>query len=121
MVTALWIAAGGAVGTLARFGLAGLINETRTPWGTVTVNILGSLALGVLIGVWGADHGADHQLAITIGVLGGFTTFSTFALDTIRLWEEGQTLLAVTTVLASVFIGLAAALGGLAIGRVVRS
>jgi CrcB protein len=121
MVTALWIAAGGAVGTLARFGLAGIINETRRPWGTVTVNIVGSLALGLLIAVWGADHEGDHQLAVTIGVLGGFTTFSTFALDTIRLWEEGEAGLALSTVLASVVLGLAAAVGGLAVGRLLRS
>lgn len=61
MVTALWIAAGGALGTLARFGLAGLVNEATHPCRTVMVNVLGSLALGVLIGVWGTDHIANHR------------------------------------------------------------
>lgn len=117
MVTALWIAAGGAVGSLARFGLAGLINESGHPWGTVTVNVLGSFILGMLVGLWGVDHAADHQVAVTVGVLGGFTTFSTFALDTIRVWEEGQPALALGTVLVSVLVGIAAAVAGLALGR----
>lgn len=121
MVTAVWIAAGGAVGTLARFGLAGLINQSSHPWGTVAVNVLGSLALGVFIGGWGFDHVANHQLALTVGVLGGFTTFSTFALDTIGLWESGQTAQAVATVAISVFVGLGAAVGGLALGRAISA
>jgi len=121
MVTALWIAAGGAVGTLARYGLAGAINQSSHPWGTVTVNLAGSLALGVLIGIWEGGPPADHQLAITIGVLGGFTTFSTFALDTIALWERGDGGVALLTVAVSVVGGLAAAIAGLALGRLMSS
>lgn len=121
MVTAVWVAAGGAIGTLARFGLAGALNGSGHPWGTVTVNILGSLALGFFIGIWGVDHGADHELALTVGALGGFTTFSTFALDTIQLWEDGRAFLAVTTLAISVVVGLAAAVAGLAIGRTVTA
>jgi CrcB protein len=121
MATALWIAAGGAVGTLARFGLSGLINDYSHPWGTVTVNVVGSLALGILAGLWGVGHVGDQQLALTVGLLGGFTTFSTFALDTLRLWEEGQGALALVNVVVSVVFGLAAAIGGLAIGRAVAS
>lgn len=117
MITALWIAGGGAVGTLARFGLAGLVNQTSHPWGTVVVNITGSLLLGVLVGLWGVDHSFDHQRALTVGVLGGFTTFSTFAIDTLRLWEDGKVGVAAATVLISVAGGLLAAIGGLAIGR----
>lgn len=117
MVTAIWIAAGGAVGTLARFGLAGLINQQGHPWGTVTVNVVGSLLLGIAIGIWGVEHATEHQLAVTVGLLGGFTTFSTFALDTIRLWESGNTGLAAATVVVSVGLGLGAAVAGLLAGR----
>lgn len=109
------------MGTLARFGLAGLINGSGHPWGTVAVNVIGSLLLGFAIGFWGADHGADHELAVTVGVLGGFTTFSTFALDTIRLWESDQTALAIVTVVVSVSVGLAVAVGGLLAGRALAS
>ena len=119
MSTAVWIAVGGALGTLARFGLAGLINQSGYPWGTVAVNILGSFALGVLAGLWGAEHTANHQLAMSIGLLGGFTTFSTFALDTIRLWESGSTALAMATVVVSVVAGIGSALLGIALGRMI--
>lgn len=51
MYTAIWVAVGGALGALARYGLAGVVNFRAHPWGTVTVNVVGSLALGVLIGV----------------------------------------------------------------------
>lgn len=119
MTTALWIAAGGALGTLARFGLAGLINGDGHPWGTVAVNILGSLLLGLAAGAWGVTHATDYQAAATVGVLGGFTTFSTFTLDTVHLWETGHTGLAMSTAVLSVVIGLAAAVVGLVVGRAV--
>lgn len=117
MATALWIEVGGAVGTLARFAVTGLFEGLGHPWGTVTVNIVGSLVLGLLAGMWGVGHVADQQLALSVGLLGGFTTFSTFALDTIRLWENGSAALAAVTVAVSVLVGLAAAIAGLAIGR----
>ena len=117
MLTAIWIAIGGAAGSLARFGVAGALNSDRHPWGTVTVNIVGSLVIGLLIGLWGFGQQSDHQLAITVGLLGGFTTFSTFALDTISLWEQDQIGLAIGTVAASLIGGLAAVAIGLAAGR----
>jgi len=117
MATALWIAAGGAAGTLARYGMAGLINQSNHPWGTVAVNILGSTALGFLIGLWRFEHPADRHLAVTIGLLGGFTTFSTFALDTILVWEGGQPVLAMVSVAVSVIGSLAGAVVGLMVGR----
>ena len=121
MSTALLVALGGAAGSLARFGIAGALNSSRHPWGTVTVNLVGSLALGLLIGVWGLGADAAHRTAITVGLLGGFTTFSTFALDTVRLWEDGQMALAVGTVAVSVVGGLLAAVVGLAVGRALVS
>jgi CrcB protein len=117
MSTAVWIAVGGALGTLARYGLVGLINQRGYPWGTVAVNIVGSFALGVLVGLWGAEHTSNHQLALSIGVLGGFTTFSTFALDTISVWQNGSTGLAVVTVVVSVAAGIGAAVMGIGLGR----
>jgi CrcB protein len=109
------------VGTLARFAVTGLFDSNGHPWGTVTVNIVGSFALGALAGAWGVGHVADRQLALTVGLLGGFTTFSTFALDTIRLWENGKPGLAAATVALSVVVGLAAAVAGLVIGRAVAT
>ena len=117
MTTAIWIAAGGAAGTLARYGMAGTINASGHPWGTVVVNLTGSLALGLLIGFWGFDHVDDHQLAVTIGFLGGFTTFSTFALDTVAILQDGRASLAVLSVVVSVFGSLILVIVGLLVGR----
>lgn len=117
MSTALWVAVGGAVGSLARYGLAGAINFRAHPWGTVTVNIVGSLILGILIGLWGFHADDSHRIGLAVGLLGGFTTFSSFAIDTIYLWEQGDFTLAAGTVAATVLVGLAAAVGGIAIGR----
>ena len=117
MSTALWVAAGGAFGSLARFAIADFMNGRSHPWGTVTVNLLGSFVLGLLIGLWGFRLEHPHQVGVTVGLLGGFTTFSTFALDTVRLWEDGRASAAVLTVGVSVLVGLAAAVAGLLAGR----
>ncbi|MGB7860799.1 MAG: CrcB family protein [Acidimicrobiia bacterium] len=117
MTTALLVAAGGAVGSLARYALAGVINLRGHPWGTIVVNLLGSFILGVLLGMWGFKADAPTRVAVAVGILGGFTTFSTFALDTLYLWDVGQPTMAIVNVLVSVGVGIAAAFGGLVIGR----
>ncbi len=117
MYTAIWVAVGGALGALARYGLAGVVNFRAHPWGTVTVNVVGSLALGVLIGFWGFHADSSLRIGVAIGLLGGFTTFSSFAVDVIYLWERGEGLLAVTTILITLVVGLGAAVAGVGIGR----
>lgn len=117
MVTVLWVAFGGAAGSVARYALGGLLNNRAHPLGTIVVNVIGSLVLGVLIGLWGFEEDAAHRLGISIGLLGGFTTFSTFALDTLSLWENGQPGVAIANVAASVGLGIAAAIAGLMMGR----
>jgi CrcB protein len=86
-------------------------------WGTLAVNILGSLAMGMLAG-WFALEGEGGQtlrLFLTTGLLGGFTTFSAFSLDVVLLWERGQMAAAAGYVAASVGIAILAVLLGLAI------
>jgi len=117
MVTALWVALGGAVGSVARYALAGSINLRYQPWGTVSVNVLGSLVLGVLIGFWGFHADSPMRVGVAIGLLGGFTTFSSFAIDTIYLWDTGQTGVAVSSLTISVVVGIGAAILGIALGR----
>ncbi len=117
MVTLSWVAFGGAVGSVARYLVSGGLNGRFHPWGTVLVNVLGSFLLGVLLGKWGMAADSPGRIGITVGLLGGFTTFSAFSLDTVRLWENGQASVALVTVVASVALGLLGAVAGVFIGR----
>ncbi|TPW29334.1 fluoride efflux transporter CrcB [Pararhizobium mangrovi] len=118
----LLVALGGAIGaslrhfvgvTATRFGGPGF------PWGTMTVNILGSFVMGVIVELVARRLGQsiNMRLFLMTGLLGGFTTFSSFSLDTAFLWERGQGTLAAVYVVASVVAGIAALFGGLALIR----
>lgn len=118
----LAIAFGGAVGALGRHfvnvGMAAWIGH-GLPWGTLTVNIVGSFAMGVLVHVMAVTWTVSPELRalLTVGGVGAFTTFSTFSLDAVLLYDRGQTMFAALYVVASV-VG---AIGGLLIGlRVAR-
>jgi CrcB protein len=104
------IALGGALGSVLRYLLVSAIGA---PLGTLAVNILGSLAIGALFAGLGAREG--WQLFLMTGVLGGFTTFSAFSLDTLKLIEAGQTPQALAYVGASVALSLAAVALGVAL------
>lgn len=85
------------------------------PYGTVAVNVLGSLAMGILTGYFSArlDPGHPWKLLLTTGVLGGFTTFSTFSLDAVALFERGDASLSALYTVGSVVASVAALLVGL--------
>ena len=103
----LLVAAGGAFGSVLRFLVATLSVEAfgvAFPWGTLLVNVLGSAAIGVLGGIGIAGN---LRLLLITGVLGGFTTFSAFSLETGLLWQRAAWL-AVVYVAASLMLGLAA-------------
>lgn len=106
------IALGGALGSVLRY-LA--VAAVGTPWGTALVNVLGSLAIGVAFVL--LDTRAGWQLFLMTGLLGGFTTFSAFSLDTLKLIQQGQTLQAGAYVLASVALSLVAVALGVALAR----
>ena len=92
-MTFLLVAAGGAAGSLARWGLGGWIQGTTGaafPWGTLAVNVLGCAAIGALAAFaprWGLPE--PWRIGLQVGVLGGFTTFSSFGLETFRLASNG--------------------------------
>jgi fluoride exporter len=91
------------------------------PWGTLAINVAGSLLMGLLAG-WlaekaGADWAHDARLLLMTGLLGGFTTFSAFSLDAWLLWERGAALHAGAYVLACVVLSIAALGAGLGVGR----
>jgi fluoride exporter len=106
------IALGGAIGSVLRYLMVAAIGA---PWGVAAVNVLGSLMIGVLFVLLDARSG--WQLFLMTGALGGFTTFSAFSLDTLKLVEQGQPLHAALYVLISVALSLIAVALGLAIAR----
>ena len=116
----LAIALGGVLGTLARGGLMSLFSASsvRFPWGIWIINCLGCLALGWVLGAGqrlGWVHGELKNFA-TIGFLGAFTTFSTFAYDTLALGLEGEWRVAAIYVVCSLLGGIAAVGLGLFLG-----
>ncbi|MFO1018481.1 MAG: fluoride efflux transporter CrcB [Hyphomonadaceae bacterium] len=119
MIQVLLVAMGGAVGSLARFGVGVAMARwlgLAFPWGTLTVNILGGLAMGLLAARVGPD--TEHvRLALGVGVLGGFTTFSAFSLETVRLMQH-QPGLAALYVVASVTLSVGACWAGYSLGRI---
>ena len=115
----LQVALGGAIGASARYGvnLLAVRLVPGLPLGTLAVNVLGCLAMGLLTAMLMLRGGQHLAPLLLTGVLGGFTTFSAFALDTMTLWERGAGGQAIGYVLASVVLSLVAVMAGLAIGR----
>lgn len=120
-----YVAIGGAFGAVCRYLLGGWIGSPGGglfPWATLIVNVVGSFVMGALA-AWLSKalpaHQAELRALLAVGVLGGFTTFSAFSLETALLAEKGQWVLAAGYVIASVLLCVAALLGGLAMVRAV--
>lgn len=122
MTNILLVAAGGAFGSVLRY-LVGQwtlrLAGPAFPWGTLTVNIVGSFVIGLFAEMIGRRFGASPELRLLLvtGILGGFTTFSAFSLDAASLLERGAGLTATVYVLASVGLSIGAVFAGLAVGR----
>ncbi len=122
MQTLLAVAAGGALGAGARYLVSSHIARwfgTAFPWGTLACNVVGALLMGVLVGVMARVwHLQDPWRALlTTGILGGFTTFSTFSLEAALFIERGQHWLALLYAVTSVVLCLLALLGALWLTR----
>lgn len=121
MALVLAVAIGGAFGSVMRYLLAKAVNEwlgRDFPYGTLSVNVIGCLIAGMCY-VWliERDAAAEWRALVLIGVLGGFTTFSAFSVDTLRLWEQSGAAPALANVLTSVVASLAACGIGIWIAR----
>jgi len=116
----LFVCLGAGVGAPTRYLVDRAIqvrHDTVMPWGTLSVNVVGSLVLGLLTGL--AGHRAvptEVSLALGTGLCGALTTYSTFSYETLRLYEDGARLFAFINVGVSLVAGLGAALGGYALG-----
>ncbi len=122
-MTYLWVALGGALGSVARYAVslgAARWLGTGFPWGTLAVNVAGSFAIGLLAALVASDGrpalGADARAFVTIGILGGFTTFSSFSLETLTLARSGalgaaaaNAALSLAACLVAVWLGFGAA------------
>lgn len=125
LVASALVASGGALGATARYHVGRLVTELvgvrvvdGFPWATLIVNVAGSLLMGLLVG-WFARSGSSEglRLLLGVGVLGGFTTFSTFSLEMMLLIQRGTPSLALAYAAVSVVAGLGALWLGLIVMR----
>ena len=113
LVNAAYVGAGGFIGAVVRYFLSGLVQRTAGamgfPYGTLVVNMVGCLAIGVVVGMIDTRQvlHPEFRVFLLVGVLGGFTTYSTFGLETFALLKDTEYLRAVTNVMVHVILGLA--------------
>lgn len=117
----LYIALGGAIGAVGRYAVVSAVGALGHgfPYGTLVVNILGSAILGGLVEVFALYWSPSQELRamIVVGMLGAFTTFSTFSLDVVTLFNRGEAVLAFAYVVASVVLSVGAFWLGMSIMR----
>ena len=108
------VAMGGAIGSMARYGVSALVikqvNPTHFPWGTFSVNILGCLLAGVFLLAAESMQSISQEarLFVVTGLLGGFTTFSAFGIETLGLLRRGEVLIAISYASLSIIVGILA-------------
>ncbi len=121
MTKYILLASGGAIGTLLRYSLSGLVYKALSggfPWGTLFVNLAGSFAIGLMWGIFEIETlSSNIRNFIFIGILGGFTTFSTFALENFSLFRDGEIKFALLNILASNILGILLVFAGFLLSR----
>lgn len=121
----LILAAGGALGTVLRFSAANLAHRLAGgtfPWGTLAVNLSGSFIIGMLWGIFSVKQlSPDLRNFVFIGILGGYTTFSTFTLECFNLIRDNQIRIALINILVSNILGIALVVAGFFLSRYVTA
>ncbi len=119
MISYIWIALGGAIGTAGRYWLSGVIARSfgeTFPWGTLIINVTGSFIIGFFAALTGPDGrlfvSSNARQFVMIGMCGGYTTFSSFSLQTLNLMNNGEWYRAVANIGASVALCLIAVWAG---------
>ena len=120
----LAVAAGGSLGSVARYlvGIGfGKLLGSKFPWGTLFINITGSLLIGVFAGLFAVRWNLPQAVRIflVVGICGGYTTFSTFSLDSFYLIQRGEVAAAAAYMIASVVLSVGALIAGIQIVRVI--
>ncbi len=122
MLNIALVALGGAIGSVARYLVAvwsARLAGPGFPWGTLTVNIVGAFLIGLTVEVIARrfDASAEMRVFLVTGVIGGFTTWSSFTLDAVALFERGDLGLSALYLASSLVVSFAAIFAGLALGR----
>ena len=123
MLQLLFLALAGALGTLSRYGLGGLMQRltgTSFPYGTLLINVLGCLIIGFIMQVALTTDiiPSNLRVVITIGFLGAFTTFSTFSYETAKFLEDGAIIAAAMNIASNVGLGMLGTFGGMLLGKI---
>ena len=116
-MTLLMVTVAGAAGVAARYGISNAFHGDLLPWATVGINVAGSFLLGLLIVIPLSWIEPEFRVALGVGFLGGFTTFSTFSVQVLVDLDAGEPMRALSYIAASVLLGLAAAAAGFYGGR----
>lgn len=124
MTRIVLVGVGGFFGAVCRYGLAGAVHRLGDsaffPWGTLAVNAIGCLAIGVVAGLveFRGVLSPEARLVVVIGFLGGFTTFSSFGYETFQLLRDGQTVSALSNVVLQLAAGMAGVWAGFALAKI---
>ncbi len=128
MVSYIWVALGGAIGTAARYWLSGVVAQSfgeTFPWGTLIINVTGSFVIGFFAALTGPDGrlfvGSNARQFVMIGMCGGYTTFSSFSLQTLNLANSGEWFRAVANVGLSVMLCLIAVWAGVVLAGLLNA
>ncbi|MBI4378001.1 MAG: fluoride efflux transporter CrcB [Nitrospinae bacterium] len=121
MTKIMLLVAGGATGTVTRYAVSGLTHryfDGTFPIGTLVVNLIGSFLIGLIWGLWETSNiSSNTRTFIFIGILGGFTTFSSYTMETVNLFRDGEIKLGLTNILANNIIGLLLVFIGFILGK----
>jgi fluoride exporter len=128
MLSYMWVAIGGALGTTARYWLSGVVARSvgeTFPWGTLVINVTGSFVIGFFGALTGPDGrlfvGSTARQFVMIGMCGGYTTFSSFSLQTLNLMNEGEWFRAAANIGLSVLLCLIAVWVGVVLANLVNA
>lgn len=118
----IWVAVGGALGSVSRYAVGQWIPLRTFPWATLTVNIIGSFLIGLLWSYFNDKWGANSSMKLLLmtGICGGFTTFSALALENLELVHQGRYTTAILYIMLSLIAGLLAVALGWWIGQATR-